>query len=155
MGGVYRDYKVSCRRELRCGPGLRVFASRCNCCFRLPCPRSGLCAAGPKTMSLSRSEEMHRLTENVYKVSPSDRLTSSLWLGSRPGGPGAQRPGPSRGLPVRPLGAGVVSPAPASHRWPPPPDPLRPSRPTSPLVLAGAPTPTAPLGPRAPPCVPA
>lgn len=35
-------------------------------------------------MSLSRTEEMHRLTENVYKVSPAPPA-----LGPDPGGPGA------------------------------------------------------------------
>lgn len=86
--------------------GLALFSRR----RRRLRPRSGPWCRRTSTMSLSRSEEMHRLTENVYKVSPPPPRA-----GARPGRPRDPRGSPRRGRsPV----AGAGAPAPTAPGCP-------------------------------------
>lgn len=75
-----------------------------------PRPRSGPWCRRTSTMSLSRSEEMHRLTENVYKVSPATPAPSGpTQAAAGPRGPPARQrdPGACRSQ----VGAGAPPPA--------------------------------------------
>lgn len=75
-------------------------------------------------MSLSRSEEMHRLTENVYKVSPAPlALSGPTWrpralkgLSDAAAGPGAGRSQVCAGAPASPVRAAPRCPPTLSAR---------------------------------------
>lgn len=88
-------------------------------------------------MSLSRTEEMHRLTENVYKVSPAPS--------ARPGPTGAA-PGPLGVFSERQRGPGASRSFAGGLRAPRPGSPASPPRAPSARVRAGA-RGTGPLGP--------
>ena len=102
-GGAYRGrglraYKGSRRRSAAFLFGFRAqFVDLLGGSFcphrrlRYLRPRSGPWCSRTSTMSLSRSEEMHRLTENVYKVSPAPpaRLGPAWRLRALRGLPGA------------------------------------------------------------------
>jgi hypothetical protein len=107
---------------------------------------------GPRTMSLSRSEEMHRLTENVYKVSLQRRAESApVALKPEQDSPCGRMAGALWGLSAPALECRRGEPALAAHRWPRPPSvPRLAAERAAPPAWGGAPTPTALLGPRAP-----